>query len=394
MTPTLPPEIWCLILNDLPRSDQLRICQVSPILCTLARRTIYDKVALNSNSPNIHATLALFVRDHFVARNITRLHIRTFSEGTEERNNSSWFNPGALAGMTRLRDLRLREFTFRTKEDEEAFNNVVSKSLTSLRKFDYRDLYTRKSVPQGPSAEEYIPKLQIKGLEEIMCIEQDTFTHPSLILTTLTASCSTLIQIHLPIPTSSPSSAELLKNFLTLHFPHLSTLHLGGWAAIMPVDEVFTTFLLAHPLIEDLQLGFYDAFDDTRCRLSPKVVLGPGALPNLYHLKADAFNVAILARGGVLSLKTIEHLHTSTANGWAVGIFEEMCGALETYGGLPGLKILKLELEEDDDYPYNVRWIDQLGKLCPSVENFWGDMGVGWTARTKICLCPIITSSY
>lgn len=53
---------------------------------------------------------------------------------------------------------------------------------------------------------------------------------------------------------------------------------------------------------------------------------------------------------------------------------------LEAYGGLPGLKVLELELEGLDNELENALWIAGLGKLCPKVERFWGDYEVGISA--------------
>lgn len=122
--------------------------------------------------------------------------------------------------------------------------------------------------------------------------------------------------------------------------------------------------------------------------MSLSVAPGPEALPNLLHLAADAFNVNIFARSGMLSLKTLETLRTGPGysgegqDGW----LEEMCQALERFGGLPGLKALELEFPGHDNKAENARWIEGFGKLCPNVERFWGDYEVGLTAVSRFTM--------
>lgn len=57
-----------------------------------------------------------------------------------------------------------------------------------------------------------------------------------------------------------------------------------------------------------------------------------------------------------------------------------MYQALEAYGGLPGLKFLELELEGIINELGVARWILDLGKLFPKLEQFWGDYEVGKAA--------------
>lgn len=104
------------------------------------------------------------------------------------------------------------------------------------------------------------------------------------------------------------------------------------------------TFLLAHPLIEDLLLCLSDTDENkAHCHISesPNAALDPEALPNLRCLTADTFNLGVFLRNGVSSLRTLEHLRIGVRS---VGEeeeekgtrFAEMLCALEAYGGLPG----------------------------------------------------------
>lgn len=148
-----------------------------------------------------------------------------------------------------------------------------------------------------------------------------------------------------------------------------------------PVGTALTNFLVAHPLIEDLHLGFSHPFaGGLHCHISPSVTLGPGTLPNLRRLTVDAFNFGIFIRSGISSLQMLESLHID------VGYFEEVerdvgfaetYSALEAYDGLPGLKTLELELGGLGDELRIACWITGFGKLCPKVERFWGDYEVG-----------------
>lgn len=75
----------------------------------------------------------------------------------------------------------------------------------------------------------------------------------------------------------------------------------------------------------------------------------------------------------VLSLQTLESLHTGVGyfdeeeDGCAH--FAEIFCILEAKGGLPGLKVLELELDGLDGEPDNTYWIAAFRKLCPQVEH-------------------------
>lgn len=212
----------------------------------------------------------------------------------------------------------------------------------------------------------------------------DTFIQPSPILTLIHASRETLTHIRIPEPTGYSLVYETLTQFFNLQFPCLSVLELGGWNTTVPIGAALSNFLIAHPLIEELQLYFSDfdpCVDEIHCRISSDIALDPGTLPNLRHLTTDPFNLSIFIRSGLSSLQTLDSLH--------IGVcfveeqearFSEMYRALEAFGGLPELKVLELELVRVDDELANARWIAGLGKLCPKVERFRGDYEVGWTS--------------
>lgn len=204
------------------------------------------------------------------------------------------------------------------------------------------------------------------------------------ILNPINASRETLTHIRIPVATNYTAPNESLIQFFTLRFPHLSTLQLGGWNTVTPVGAALTSFLVAHPLIEDLNLGFLDPNRwGIHCHLSPDVILSPGALPNLRRLTADASNLGMFLRSRILSLQTLESLHIG------VGYSEEqeddivfggMYHMLEVYGELSGLKVLELEFERLFNKLEIARWISGFGRLCPNVEQFRGDFGVGFAA--------------
>lgn len=203
----------------------------------------------------------------------------------------------------------------------------------------------------------------------------------------MNASRETLTDIRLPVPISYAPTYDPLIQFLTLRFPHLSTLHLGGCNNSPPVDAALTNFVVAHPLIEVLHLGLSGPYENSKsCHISPDIALDRGTLPRLRTLKADAFNLGVFARSGISSLQTLESLHTGIDYTDEEGgvRFTEMYEALEACGGLPRLGTLKLELRGLEDELENARWVAGLGRLCPKIERFWGDLGVGWVAVSRL----------
>lgn len=198
------------------------------------------------------------------------------------------------------------------------------------------------------------------------------------------------------MPNRCVASHGPLTQLFNIHFPRLSSLHLGEWKSATLINSALTNFLIAHPLIEDLELCFSDenegvGEEEVHCHVSP-VALRPGTLPNLRSLTADAFNLRAFLSSEVLSLQTLESLHTGVGyfkeqeDGYAQ--FSEMFCMLEAKGGLPGLKVLELELDglyggEVD----NAYWIAGFGKLCPKVEKFWGDFEVEWTDVSYFYWC-------
>lgn len=209
----------------------------------------------------------------------------------------------------------------------------------------------------------------------------DTFIYPLNIFTPLNASRETLTHIRIPVAIDYTAPNESLIRFFTLRFPHFSMLQLGGWNTMTPAGTALATFLVAHPLIDHLDLGFLD--QEMHCHVPIDFLLGPNTLPNLRYLTVDASNLGIFVRSGMSSLQTLESLH--------IGVryvdeqiddvgFAEMYQALEAYGGLQGLKVLELELEGLVNELEIARWISGFGKLCPNVEEFWGDYKVGVAA--------------
>ncbi|KAF9456436.1 hypothetical protein BDZ94DRAFT_355685 [Collybia nuda] len=173
---SLPPEIWCTILDYLPRSDKLQVCQVSSYLCALARRAIYHEVKLHSYDETSLATFALLARDFSVARHVEKLHIYTSEEAV---NEPPWFDATIFVGMTRLRYLNLIRNPFYAIGDQEEINNIISKSLLALKKLQFTNPPSEGRRPARKRAKSdldvYGPKLYIKGLEEIVWMDSGVY---------------------------------------------------------------------------------------------------------------------------------------------------------------------------------------------------------------------------
>lgn len=191
------------------------------------------------------------------------------------------------------------------------------------------------------------------------------------ILPSIHASRETLTHIHIPEPTHHTATYACLGQLFSIHFPQLSTFQYGGWNVTAAACAALANFLIAHPLIEDLELCFSHT---STCRISPDVAFGSGTLPNLRRLTAEAFNLNIFLRSGVLSLQKLEHLRTGPGHHkWQEEErveFREMLHNLETKGGLPELKMLLLLLNKDD--AENEHWITGFVKLCPRVKRVLG----------------------
>lgn len=173
MAPILPPELWSIIVDNLSRSDQLYISEVSSQLCAVARRAIYRKVYLQyDGGDSEQATIELLLRDQSVARLVKHLHLEDFVGAPRE---PAWFDADALSGMTRLQQLSLLGMPFRTEDDQVKFNKIASESLPALRILEYRALvFTKQWESSKRKREEHLPVLQIVGLQQITWIDPGT----------------------------------------------------------------------------------------------------------------------------------------------------------------------------------------------------------------------------
>lgn len=391
----LPLEIWFTIVEYFPRFDQLCIAQVSLQLCAIVRRIIYHNIDLRSNDVGVEATLALLSRDHTVARNMRRLHICTDAKAPK---GPAWFDPEALTGMADLHHLELTRMPFHTEDGQLKFNNTVSKFLSALRKLEYRWRRSGGNYARTFNSGTHLLMLQIGGLHEITWIDPGAysifFSHLNFAHKCYRNFRSPLIYPNPDLcvprdldPHPHPPAHPLPRNPQS---PHGVVQHPFFPSLLAPPRWLFTDFLIAHPLIEDLHLHFSDDDPDGEVvyyQVSPTAI-GPGTLPNLRHLTADAFNLGVFLCSEVLSLRTLESLHTGVAyfdekeHGRAQ--FVEMFHMLEAKGGLPGLKVLELEFDGLNDRSGDARWIAGFGKLCPQVEWFWGDRDVAWTAVSHL----------
>lgn len=155
-------------------------------------------------------------------------------------------------------------------------------------------------------------------------------------------------------------------------------------------SEALTRFLINHPTIEDLSIG-YSTDKTWRIELSLDH-LTRTMLPNLRHLHGHIANVTALADLHVLSMRRLTRLHTGhglCVN--AVEDFEAMIESLMMFGGLPDLKDFRLEAgpspggSASSCPPLGIR---SFYNCFPNIEHFTGDSEF---VQTLVCFPDIIS---
>jgi hypothetical protein len=156
-------------------------------------------------------------------------------------------------------------------------------------------------------------------------------------------------------------------------------------------------FLIAHPTIEDLAIG-YHIYSEWTTELDESALI-PGMLPRLKSFNGNAKNLAKLARRGVHSLKSLVNLTTGYGpDRWThpEQVIDGMLEALENFGGLPSLKALCFE---PGDAAYGgletmKRWLASISNICPALKKLSGYQHPRSTVRSIIFAISITSVQF
>lgn len=217
-------------------------------------------------------------------------------------------------------------------------------------------------------------------------MEATAWLSPKAAMSLINKSRLTLSHISLPADIDIPEVVTLLP-LLNSYFPSLTSFHLGVWVEDPDpaINKVMSLFLISHPLIRHISLGF----EEGAIMLSESDITGE-MLPHLKSFHGHVNNIRMMARHGVRSLKTVTALsvgHVFSRN--AVSDITAMFLELESFGGLPELEEFRFEPDESLElFSYPVAsWIVKLATICPALERLSGDLG-GWgpVSRTRFLL--------
>jgi hypothetical protein len=138
-----------------------------------------------------------------------------------------------------------------------------------------------------------------------------------------------------------------------------------------------TKFVIAHPRIEHLTIGFKRSYPDDESSTAEllKSFITPNKLPYLHTFRGRASNFTRLAKQGVHSLHTLRSLAISTPFYTHRDLYvqdplmdlDKMFETLEIFGGLSSLKEFYFA---SSHYPRErlKKWIVALAELCPALE--------------------------
>jgi hypothetical protein len=201
-----------------------------------------------------------------------------------------------------------------------------------------------------------------------------------LLISCITTSRLSITQLILPVDFGfRPFTLRLLFD---LRFPNLTYLHLGDWIRNWSwSSQGMTRFVIAHPLIEHLTIGFKRIYPDdetTTAEFSESFVT-TDEFPHLHTFRGRASNFMLLAKQGVRSLRTLRtlgvctpfysHRHLGARD--PLMDLDEMFETLKSFGGLPFLKEFYFA---SSHYPRErlEQWIAALAELCPALERLSG----------------------
>jgi hypothetical protein len=217
----------------------------------------------------------------------------------------------------------------------------------------------------------------MSNMVPIELIDAAAWLSPKAAMSLINKSRPTLRHISVPAVIDILQVVALLPLFHS-HFPSLTSFHLGAWVQNPDpaVNKAITLFLIAHPLIRHLSLGF-DGDELGEMTLSESAVMG-GMLPHLKSFHGHVNNITIMARRGVRSLKAVTALsvgHVLSEYNSDVLDTTAMFRQLESFGGLPELKEFRLEPPELTEIDQINSWMVKLSTVCPGIERLSGALG-------------------
>ncbi|KAL0953382.1 hypothetical protein HGRIS_004621 [Hohenbuehelia grisea] len=366
---SLTPELTATVLHSLSQVDLACVALVSKSFLVIARPILYQSITLYQGSIFVKDTFQLLTSDRPLALQCTRLHLHTEHQMT----GPTWLDFDALRQLTHLQDLQLDGCPFYTEIEQQEFVDLSAQSWTRLSEL----VYWHGTMRLGSNMHTMFPgqSFRICGLKKIIWHEAGCFSH-SAAMSLIIANSPTLCELKLPLHFDD-FACDASSQLWSLSFPRLEIFHLGY--PLDPgdhdIDVQLTIFLVAHPSIRDLALGF--ASDDEWSISLSSDNLTVDMLPHLRALHANVNVLTSILRAGVEFTCTLEEL--STGDGLVPFPDEDLSSfidALESAGGLPQLKVMRFEPGESlGDHRDRLKdAIACMAKLCPALEVLSGSL--------------------
>ncbi|KAF9034835.1 hypothetical protein BJ165DRAFT_666451 [Panaeolus papilionaceus] len=402
----LPPELWFLITTFVPLPSLPALALVSSTLLPPSRCALYRRLTLDNSHAHVRATCAMLEGHPTLARRVEELELRTTRVGGSEegggldadagvddtgvempintdpdalsssslvKGDRTWIPLDTIKRMVNLRQLTLRGWPLAGPHTQKQLVDVLSSCCPKLRVFRY------EPACLGYGFVGYPHQFEIRGLEKVFWGGEPVLCGADLSL--LKASANTLTHLSYSGQVDTFDTAQLRHLSTSFHFPNLLHLEFGPFfdtSDDFDIAESLTRFLVLHPTIQSLKLG-YDAY---HAEFDPSMITKE-FLPNLKAIDAHTTNVETLARKGCTSLAQLTSLkigpgqdEDAAADVW------DLLNSLKRVGGLPVLTRFCMRLgeravREEGDVDAFMDWMEIFAGVCPRVEVWEGDLPPG-----------------
>jgi len=364
-----PLEIWGLISNHLHPDKIANLALVSSDIQSLVRPLLYRHVVLKDFKPNFRTTVKLLIREDSLAKQVNEFELISTPDLTHPKSDGQTYVQELLKlfqNLTQLRALSLIGCPSFDGDDCIAFSSVLHSLDSSLTEFRYHDYDQDGEFPQ----------LELSHIKTFTWDTKWTLLHPTS-FSVMELSLSSLVDIRILPYMDDRHSAGFIR-FCDFRFPCLKSFTIGTFFDIIDdgVPDALTRFLVGHPSITYLSLGF-DTDDEFATEFSEEL-LESNMLPSLLGFHGRSTCVAMLARRGCGFFKQLMRLSTGGGNNYDTGRqLDDMMRALADVGGMPSLKRLHFDPgEEGGDHTDAVQeWMHNFSELCPNLK-YWSGGGL------------------
>lgn len=129
MLSSLSAELLTNIIKRLPQRDIAHVVAACKRFLDIGRPILYQSTTLDNTKTNYHETFALLAKDPALARQCTKLTLRT---NTTSRSWTAWLDHDALAQMSRVETLVVDGYPFDSAERLHAFEQLIAEHWSSL----------------------------------------------------------------------------------------------------------------------------------------------------------------------------------------------------------------------------------------------------------------------